>query len=115
MLNSQNIRKTALGIFIGIELCLLVWWLFRLDGHYDNEDFLLFQILLSAIGFPSTAAALVLISSIDLLVPIFAGHTKLAAAAVWLLLALVAYVQWFVWAPKLVQRIRGWWHRRSEA
>lgn len=114
MTNGQSLRKIFLVLFIGIELFLLVWWLLRLDGQYDNEDFLLFQILLSAIGFPSTAAALVLISLIDLVVPIFAGHTKLAAAAVWLILALAAFLQWFRWAPTLVQRIRGWWHRRSE-
>lgn len=115
MLNSQDIRRTVLVLFIGIELCLLVLWFLRLDGQYDNEDFLVFQILLSAIGFPSTAAALVLISSIDSLVPMFVGHTKLAAAAVWVALALVAYVQWFVLVPKLVQKIRRWWDRRSEA
>jgi len=114
MSSNQNLKKTFLVLFIGIEFCLLVWWLFRLDGQYDNEDFLLFQILLGAIGFPSTAAALVLISLFDLLVPILAGHTKWAAAAIWLVLALVAYVQWFIWVPKLVRRIRSWWHQRSE-
>jgi hypothetical protein len=115
MPSNQYLRKPLLVLFVGIQLGLLFWWLSRLDGRYDNEDFLFFQILLGALGFPSTGAAAVLISLLDLLMPIFAGHTKLAAVAIWLVLASVAYVQWFVWVPKLVQRIRGWWGRRSGA
>lgn len=113
--HTLNLRKALLAGFVIAELCLLAWWLSRLDGQYDNEDFLFFQILLVALSFPSGLIVLILISLADLAVPIFAGHTRLAAVGIWLMLALAAWVQWFVWTPLLLKRIRSWWHRRSEA
>jgi hypothetical protein len=115
MSNAPSFKKWLLSAFVALEFGLLIWWLLRLDGQYDNEDFLFFQILLVAIGFPSAIVALVLLSLIDLVVPIFAEHSRLAAVAVWAVLALAAYLQWFVWAPMLWERIRNWRHRRREA
>jgi hypothetical protein len=115
MSSAPSFKKWLLSAFVVLEVGLLIWWMLRLDGQYDNEDFLFFQILLVAIGFPSAIVALVLLSLIDLVVPIFAGHSRLAAVAIWAVLALAAYLQWFVWAPMLWERIRNWQHRKREA
>jgi hypothetical protein len=114
-LGGWGLRKVFVTTFIVVELCLLAWWMFRLDGQYDNEDFLLFQVLLVAVGFPSALVALVLVSLVDLVIPIFAGHTRVGAFAIWLTLAVAAYVQWFVLVPPLFERARVWWQRRSES
>ena len=94
--------------FIALAICLLSWWVIRLDGNYDNEDYLLFEVVLSVVGFPAAAIALVGISLIDLVVPIFVAHTRLIAVVIWLILASISYLQWFIWMPKLVTRLRAW-------
>lgn len=98
-------KKAFLSAFVVIELCLLIWWLLRLDGQYDNEDFLFFQIVLVAAGFPSGIVALLLLSLIDAVLPFFADHSKAGAVAIWSGLGLAAYLQWFVCGAALWRRV----------
>jgi hypothetical protein len=100
------------ALFVVAQCGLLVWWLARLDGKYDNEDFQFFEIILAAIGFPSTAVALVLVALLASVLPIYAGHTFFGAVFIWLVSALAAYIQWFVWVPKGIRRARDWWRHR---
>lgn len=110
-----NLKRSLGAAFLLLELGFLVWWLFRLDGQYDNEDFVFFPLLIAVSGFPAGIVGLTLLSLMDAIVPVFAGHTRLAAIAIWLILTAAAYLQWFVWVPMLARRIRGWRERRSQA
>lgn len=100
-------RSLAALIYVVAHCALLVFWLMRLDGSYDNEDFLLFEFVLGAIGFPSTILVLAPLALMSSIVPIYSGHTYGGAVLIWLALASVGYVQWFVWIPRMVRGVRN--------
>jgi hypothetical protein len=99
----------ALATFLTVEICLLALWIVRLDGNLDNEDFILFQTMIAAVGFPSTILPLVVLACADIVIPIYTGFTTAAAVAIWLSLTIATYFQWFVWFPKLYRLVRRRW------
>lgn len=98
---------TQIVVLVTVYVLVLAWWLLRLDGAYDNEDFLFFQIVLGVLGLPSSLAVLLILALVDQLVPIYTGQTRITAIVIWSVMILAAYVQWFVWLPKLVAWLRG--------
>lgn len=77
---------------------------------YANERALRHDILLTAFGFPSTLVLYAVLTAVIevgqnleswLEVPHIAE-----LVAIWMLMVLVGYCQWFVWVPMLYQRWR---------